>query len=278
MKKTTKTKEVKNSTKKKPSTKATKRTRVIRRRKKSSTSKLYFNDDTQKALEEHQNSTDRKEREIIYEKRILPAFEKLVENLINIHKFSSVHDSYDDLKHDCVTFLYETIGKFDVNRGTKAFSYFNVVAKNWLIIRTKQRKLKSRRSISIDNPELLSSIEEKIIDEYCVIDSQDSIIERRDMAESIIENLYTIRGIVKNENELACVNAIITIFENIDELDLLNKSAILLYIREMTGMTQKQLTTAMQIVKKYYSVLKTGDQITVVAELPEIIKKSKKKN
>ena len=43
------------------------------------------------------------------------------------------------LKSDCVSFLYETLEKFDPSKGSKAFSYFNVVAKNWLIIQSKKR-------------------------------------------------------------------------------------------------------------------------------------------
>ena len=39
---------------------------------------------------------------------------------------------FQTLKLDCVTFLYETLEKFDPARGSKAFSYFNVCAKNFL--------------------------------------------------------------------------------------------------------------------------------------------------
>ena len=113
--------------------------RRTRKRGKTNPLKLYFHSGTQDAIVAYQKSPDRKEKERLYVTDIMPAFEKLVENLINIHKFSSLHDSYDDLKNDCVNFLFETIGKFDSTRGTNAFSYFNVVAKNWLIIKTKQK-------------------------------------------------------------------------------------------------------------------------------------------
>jgi hypothetical protein len=97
--------------------------------------KLYFNSDTQDAIVAFQKETSKKEKDEIYVGKILPAFEKLVENLINIHKFTGMYDTYEDLKNDCVNFLFETIIKFDASRGTNAFSYFNVVAKNWLIIK-----------------------------------------------------------------------------------------------------------------------------------------------
>lgn len=224
---------------------------------KAKEARKYFNANTQRAICDYQKAADdRKLREQLYVKEIMPAFEKLVENLINIHKFTSLYDSYDDLKNDCVNFLFETIGKFDGNRGTNAFSYFNVVAKNWLIIRTKQKSQRVKRNVSLDDPEALSANESRIVEDHCTIPGQDTILEIRSEADGIVEMLYEIRSKVKTENELACINSIITIFENIDEIDLLNKSAILLYMRELSGLSPKQLTTTMQAVKRHYRRMK----------------------
>ena len=63
--------------------------RTTGRRKKKSGDKLYFNADTQKAIVAYQQVTNNKDRTKLYVQEILPAFEKLVENLINIHKFTS---------------------------------------------------------------------------------------------------------------------------------------------------------------------------------------------
>lgn len=218
--------------------------------------RMYFNANTQAAIVSYQRSTEKKERDRLYVKDILPACNKLVENLINIHKFTSLHDTYDDLKTDCVNFLFETLGKFDSTRGTNAFSYFNVVAKNWLIIRTKQKAQRNRRSVSLDDPDALNANELKIVEDHCIIPAQDTVLENESTAASIVKLLYEIRGKIKSENELACINSIITIFENIEDIDLLNKSAILLYMRELSGLSPKQLTTTMQVVKRHYKKLK----------------------
>jgi len=218
--------------------------------------RMYFHAGTQAAIVAYQQSTEKKEKDKLYVKEILPAYEKLVENLINIHKFTSLHDTYDDLKNDCVNFLFETIGKFDANRGTNAFSYFNVVAKNWLIIKTKQKSQRTKRSVSLDDPESLSANEQRIVEEFNVIPATDEFLMNENSAKHVVALLYDIRGKIKTENELACINSIITIFENIDDIDLLNKSAILLYMRELSGLSPKQLTTTMQTVKKHYRRLK----------------------
>jgi hypothetical protein len=219
---------------------------------------MYFNQNTQAAICAYQKETDRKERERLYVNEIMPAFEKLTENLINIHKFTSLHDTYDDLKNDCVNFLFETIHKFDGTRGTNAFSYFNVVAKNWLIIRTKQKAQRVKRSVSLDDPNSLNAHEFNIVEEHNMVPSAEMIMENETSAAGVLKMLYEIRTRVKTENELACINSIITIFENVDDVDLLSKSAILLYMRELSGLSPKQLTTTMQMVKKHYRKLK-GD-------------------
>lgn len=239
--------------------------RKIRRRKEGGSDegrelRMYFNMDTQAAIIEYQKSTvaERKQRETIYVTRILPAFKKLTENLINIHKFSSLYDSYDDLKNDCVNFLFETIPKYDSTRGTLAFSYFNVVAKNWLIIKTKQKAAKIKKNVSMDDSSCLSMRDQNTIEEWNTIPSQETIMENQHTADSILELLRDIKDKARTENEKACVNAIITVFENIDDVDLLNKSAVLLYMRELSGLNPKQLTMTMQIIKKHYRRLK-GD-------------------
>lgn len=218
--------------------------------------KLYFNSGTQDAIVEFQSEELKKARDVLYVSSIMPAFEKLVENLINIHKFAGMHDTYEELKNDCVNFLFETIHKFDAARGTNAFSYFNVVAKNWLIIKTKQRLQRSRRSVSLDDPTSLSAHEMLAIEEHSIIPPQDVILDNADTSIATIGMLYEIRSKAKTENELTCINAIITIFENIDEIDLLNKGAVLLYMRELSGLTPKQLTTAMQSIKRHYKKTK----------------------
>lgn len=214
--------------------------------------KLYFNSSTQTAIVEFQKETNKRSRDNLYVKTILPAFEKLVENLINIYKFAGMHDSYEDLKNDCISFLFETIPKFDESRGTRAFAYFNIVAKHWLLIKTKQKTQKTKRNVSLDDPTGLTDYEHLLIEEHSLIPSQDVIIDESRSLDNTLRILYDIRSKVKTENELICINSIITIFENIENIDLLSKGAVLLYIRELSGLSPKQLTTTMHSIKKHY--------------------------
>src|SRR3990167_1502349 len=233
-------------------------------REKARHARMYFHSGTQSAIVLYQQTPDPVERSKIYQKDIMPAFEKLSENLINIHRFVGYLDTFQELKNDCVTFLFETLLKFDPTRGTNAFSYFNVVAKNFLIIKTKMKVIKTKRSVSIDDSTAMSHTELRVVENYYTIPSQDSALEREHLSHGVLNVLVEIRNRVKSENELACVNSIITIFENIDDLDILSKGGILLYMRELSGLSPKQLTTSLQAVRKLFNKLKTDPKMQLM--------------
>jgi hypothetical protein len=230
----------------------------IRRRKRSK--KPYFGKDAHNAIVRYQNEPDKDKRDEIYINDILPAFSKLAENLIFIHRFSNSKEDYEVLKNDCVSFLFETIHKFDASRGTKAFSYFNVVAKNWLIIQSKKRIKNNRRLVSIDDSQSLSSSDSAVIENYSITAMQDFKIMKDESKESLFELMDVIKSRLKSDNEKACIDAIITLFTNIDDLDLLNKRAIFIYMRELSNLNPKQLSVAMSSIRKHYrELVKDGE-------------------
>ena len=49
-----------------------------------------------------------------------------------------------------------------------------------------------------------------------------------------------------------------TVFETIDQLDFLNKRAIFVYVRDISGLSPKQLSVAMSIIRKHYRALVKG--------------------
>ena len=213
---------------------------------------MYFNKDTQASIEEYQGEEDRSKKEKIYKKDILPAFEQLAESLIFVYGFNSPYDGVHSLKSDCVTFLYETIHKWDPARGTKAFSYFNVVAKNWLIIRCRNAVKEHRRHVSMSDLSTMSSRDKHKVASAQVAPSPQEILELGELRGNIIKVIEEIEKRVSKENEKICISAIRTVFENIDNLDFLNKRAIYVYVREISGLTSKQLSVSMSKIRKHY--------------------------
>jgi hypothetical protein len=234
-----------------------------RRRRRKGSKRMYFGTDTHDAIVVYQKTEDAGEKEIIYVRDILPAFEKLVENLIFIHGFIKPNSPYEEIKNDCVTFLYETLHKFDSTRGTKAFSYFNVVAKNWLIIRSKQKTKALKRNVSMEDIAYLSQDDQTTIEGASKVDAPDKNI----MIQESKADLYKLMGEIKvklsGDNEIACMNAIITLFEHIDDLDMLNKRAVFVYIRDISGLNPKQLSIAMSTIRKHYKAFKLTDRFDI---------------
>jgi len=235
--------------------------RKIIRRKPGQKRNMYFTKETDSAIQEYQGEPDKTLREKIYKEKIAKAFEQLSESLIYVYGFKSPYETVASMKGDCVAFLYETIHKWDPARGTKAFSYFNVVAKNWLIIRCRNAKKNYHRHVSMSDMTALNVSDRNAIANYQVIPAPDEIMEKaafRDEMFKIIDELSTR---VKKQNEVVCVKAVRTVFENVDNLDFLNKRAIYVYIREISGLNSKQLSVAMSKIRKHYKQIVSDEKL-----------------
>lgn len=217
---------------------------------------FYFNAGTQQAIVDYKAETNSTKRNDIYVKDILPAFSKLVENLINVYGFQIQYESKADLQNECIEFLYGVITKFDASKGTKAFSYFNVVAKHWLIIKSKQSVRNIHVFTSIDDTEALSAHDLETIENHSVSPSpEDTLVSECDQ-ERIKAILESIEQKATTDNEHECLKGINLLFSNINELDFLNKRAVMLYLREITSLSPKQLSVVLSLMKKHYKVAK----------------------
>tara|TARA_A100001011_G_scaffold397957_1_gene500671 strand:- start:426 stop:1157 length:732 start_codon:yes stop_codon:yes gene_type:complete len=233
-----------------------KKTRTRKRRSKNP----YFGTDIHDAIVDYQNTTCEEERHEIYKSHIRGAFEKLAENLIYIYGFSRDKDHFYVLKSDCVSFLYETLEKFNPSKGSKAFSYFNVCAKNHLLAGAKKTQKRKIRNISIDDVQNLNSLEKEMIESHHVVPSQDEMFIREEDKKILKEVLLKIKSKPLNDNEKLCIESVITLFNNIEELDYLNKRAVFVYLREISGLNPKQLSSSLSNIRKYYrEIVKTDD-------------------
>lgn len=228
----------------------------------TSTGSQYFSSLTHDAILEYQKCGDPAIRESLYRDVILPSFDKLVENLIFMNGFVNITGSYTELKSDCITFLFETIHKFDASRGSKAFSYFNVVAKNWLMIKSKQRSKNLKRMVSIDDPDSLT------VEDVTAIESNNTTPGLIDLDNGmqeyeIIALLNDLKDDALNENERACMDAIFYLFEKREDIELLNKRAVFVYMRDMSSLSPKQLSAAMSVIRRRYRDLIASGQYDI---------------
>ncbi len=231
--------------------------KVVKRRrgKSKAKNKGYFTKVHQEAIVQFCNSDCPKEKERLYTDTIRVALEKLSENLIYVYGFHKQHDNVEVLKQDCVINLYETLHNFDPSKGHRAFSYFNVVAKHWLIIHSRKKNKRQYRMVSIDDPDNEINVDALFHQNGQFVLPPDTLLEKQEKTAEILELFYEIRKRVRNEREVRCVDAIIEIFNKVDELDFLNKRAIFVYVREMSGLNSKQLSVCMSSIRNIYRQL-----------------------
>jgi len=215
-------------------------------------SKNYFNQDTENSIIAFQRETDLERRKEIFVKEIKPAFDKLVENIVNVYHFHSIGNT-EVLRYDCVSMLFENLHKFDGTKGHKAFSYFNVIAKNWWIQRGKVYKKRNKLDVNFDR-DMLSYLE-KNTDKVMVQPYEDTLLHE-EFYQLLKEDLNTWDQKFTKPQERKVLEAITHLLENPDSPAIYNKKGIYLYIREMTNLNTKQIVTNLAKFRKKYSVFK----------------------
>jgi len=221
----------------------------VRKRKKK-TSNVYFTKDTEDAIVAYNQSIDFEERNKIYNDQIHYAFFKLTENIIHTFKFYYTEvDNIEDLQHEVITFLLSKMHLFDQSKGAKAFSYFGTIAKRYLIL-SNQKNYKKRVETSP-----VASIEEDEKFSYQLDDTK-SVVESnlsKFMDEYITYCTDNIFELFPKESDARVADAILEVFRKRDSLDVFNKKALYIYIREMIDVKTPKIT---KIADQLYDIFK----------------------
>ena len=209
---------------------------------------MYFTQETEDAIVEYNTTVDNIQRNIIYTKKIHPAFYKLAEIMIHRFKFYHFDVSHEDVKHEVVTFLHEKINKYKAESG-KAFSYFSIVAKNYLIAENNKNYYHFKRSqdmVSIDT-------ERNIINEKI---RTDLIEEKNDFINLFVFVVEKYLPLLFSKNrDIQVADTILYLFKTRDTIENYNKKAIYILIRERTGVESQYITNVMNKIKIIYSCL-----------------------
>ena len=234
------------------------KTKKGRKKKKKN---YYFDMSVQEKIIEYQKSDCLKEKSKIYESSIYPAFAELVKSLVSVYGFKSSNEDIEHLKSDCVTFLFETIHKWNSEKNSKAFSYFNVVAKNWLTIQSRRLLKHQRRSAYIDDETSLSSVEKAELYDKEYIDPDLLLLEKQEKYQKMLEMIDYIEGHLKDDRDIRCCFAIKKVFNSIDELEFFNKRAIFVYLREISGLNSTELSSSLSNIRKIYRKVAGPDKM-----------------
>ena len=204
--------------------------------------KLYFGPEVQDAIIRYNSDPDNHSlRNQIYGKEIHPAFDKLAENIINTFKFTYFDYGFEDIKCETVAFMVMNMHKYDHTKGSKAFSYFSVVAKNYLILHNNNNYKKLKTHDGMDVLDKYKNMNNSKEADYITL--TDEIVEYFDI------NLNTI---FKKDRDLKIGYAIIDLMKQRDDIENFNKKAIYILIREMTNVETAHITSVVNVLKKHY--------------------------
>ena len=217
------------------------------RKAKPGSSRYYFTDETEAAIVKYNNEEDSQKRSVIYEREIHYAFFKLTQNII--HTFKFYHTDVEDLthlQHEIITYLLSKIHLFDPTRGAKAYSYFGTIVKRWLILyNTKNYKKKITKA---DVTELDKN------DDFRYENGEEYIKSDLDLymdifVKHVSENIFEL---FPKGNDAQIADAILEIFRKRESLDIFNKKALYIYIREMVDVKTPKITRIAQQLHKIF--------------------------
>jgi len=207
---------------------------------------MYFTQVHEKAIVEFSSTTNMEVREKLYTETIQPVFSQMVDKIVFTYRFTSLPD-IDDLRDECKVYLATILTKFDPAKGSKAFSYFSVITKNWFIHKVKKNKKKMEREVPLDIAELDPEIH--FIDPAETY--QDKEI-RRQRIEFLKKEMDTWKVDFEKDKERKVYDAVMILFDSVDDIEIFNKKAIYLYLREITGMNTKQIVSQLNKMRKRY--------------------------
>lgn len=229
-------------------------TKIVKKRRKR-TKNNYFTKVHEQAIVEYSASTCIKERTKLYEGLIQPAFEEMVNKIIFTYKFNNL-PNIDPLREDCKIWLTTILDKYDPNKGSKAFSYFSVVTKNWFIHKVKVNSKKLKREVSYENLVETGGSDVLGTSDVETADYLDQRIEAEFWNCLLFQVDKWDTGNLK-PNEKAVLEAVKVLLNNIEDIEIFNKKAVYLYLRELTGLNTKQVVNNLNKLREKYRIFKS---------------------
>ena len=230
-------------------------------RTKKKKSRQYFTESTERAIIRYNNSDNEILRNKIYQEHIEYPFQKLAENIIHTFKFYYFDVPSEDVKHEVVSFLVMNMHKFKAGK-CKAFSYFSIVAKNYLILHNNNNYKKMKQHEKLD-----------VLDFKRSLSSESSQVENAEANSEFTELMLdywdnNLNNVFKRKKDIRVADSVLELFRRRQNIENFNKKALYILIREMTGSNTQHITRVINVMKKYISEMQkefftTGDLNTV---------------
>jgi hypothetical protein len=210
----------------------------------------YFTRVHEQAILDYVKSESREHKTQLYIQYIQPAFDQMVDKIVYTYRFTSL-PNIDVLRDECKVWLTTILDKYDASKGSKAFSYFSVVTKNWFIHKVKKTQKRNRTEVFLED--MINELEEEVTSE------EPTYLDKREEIEfwlSLNKEIDTWNSFMLKENEKKVLDAVCILMDSAQDIPIFNKKAIYLYLREITGLNTKQVVNNLNKLRKKYRIFK----------------------
>jgi hypothetical protein len=207
--------------------------------------KIYFSEDTERAIIRYNNSSSQAERSLIFKAELMEPLRRLAENIINTFKFSYFDDSMENVQREVVSFMIEKMGQFDQTKG-RAFSYFSIVAKNYLILTNNMNWKRKKSHEKVETMDFNRNV-------FSELKESDVSVENREFLRMLVsfwEN--NIHSFFKKERDRRIADAVLEMLRKIDSLEEFNKKHLYIQIREIYPCKTQQITKIINVMRQKY--------------------------
>mgnify|MGYP003138555226 FL=1 len=236
-----------------------------KRTRRKRTKRLYFTQVHEDAIIEYCSTSCRRKRESLYRDLIQPAMSEMVDKIVYTYKFTTL-PNIDELRDECKIWLTTILEKFDPSKGSKAFSYFSVITKNWFIHKVKKHTLQRQKEIQYDD--IPRSIEERYLSTE---NPYEEALEQKQFWQALWSEIEKWGEMPMKPTEERVYKAVKILMEQPDDIEIFNKKAIYLYLRELTGLNTKQVVNNLNKLRVKYRSFKSDwneGKITHIEERP----------
>jgi hypothetical protein len=223
------------------------------------TKKGYYETREEEAVVKFITSTSEDERRALYNGILKKPIDKMIDSIIRTYGLYRKDYTFTDLHADALSFLITKFDKFDSTMGKKSFSYFGTICRNYLYGEKIKAYKKFTRTVDyedavtelMERPDMITHIDKEEIDMNHFIDKLigELKVELEDTKLSENEQKIGLSLIEILENWTI-------LFDNFIGTPKFNKNLILLYLRNMTGLTTKEIRNAMRRFKSLYYLFK----------------------
>jgi hypothetical protein len=180
----------------------------------------------------------------------------MVNKIVFTYKFNNL-PNIDELKEECKIWITTILDKFDPSKGSKAFSYFSVITKNWFIHKVKKVNRQNKKELFLDDAENQKELD---YDNLVVHNETDVKRESQEFWNHLWGEIEGWKKLDLKVNERKVLDAVVILLKEPDSIEIFNKKAIYLYVREITDLNTKQVVNNLnKIRQKYKEFKKTWD-------------------